>query len=412
MNAMTLGQRIAECRKKLGLSQEGLGDKLGVSRQAISKWEADGAVPEVDKLIGMSRLFGVSVGWLLGIEEETVPEQKTEISEELLRKIEEIVLRYRPRKQPLSAKKKALLVLAAVLALCVGGSWLNRWGTESSMLAFTQAQVENINEQNANIQAQLNQLASRLDSMAEAEEEQTKILADYSFTVEPVADEPMAEISFSAVPKSWAEGDSAYLSVLLPDGSGVRPDCVWDGAFLTASGFLLPAENGCAVCITIVHADGTREQQTLRDYMLENLKDELTLVCEVKPGTAEFQIKGGDLKMTVTDCEVHVRRPGIAGEDIYFTSIDYILYQCTASGHQEIDSYNLYKHIVLTEENTGYGPDVWCYGEPIFQVPDLRDGDGLELWVRAELSNGMSTVEMVGSWANNNGEFIGSVPVE
>ena len=44
---MTLGQRIQAERKRLGLSQEGLGEALGVTRQAISKWEADGAVPEV-----------------------------------------------------------------------------------------------------------------------------------------------------------------------------------------------------------------------------------------------------------------------------------------------------------------------------------------------------------------------------
>ena len=44
---MTLGQNIQALRHTAGLSQEGLGEKLGVSRQAISKWEADGAVPEV-----------------------------------------------------------------------------------------------------------------------------------------------------------------------------------------------------------------------------------------------------------------------------------------------------------------------------------------------------------------------------
>ena len=63
---MTIGQRIAQKRKELGLSQEALGSKLGVSRQSIYKWEADSALPEVDKLIALSRLFGVSVGWLLG----------------------------------------------------------------------------------------------------------------------------------------------------------------------------------------------------------------------------------------------------------------------------------------------------------------------------------------------------------
>lgn len=69
MNTLTLGQRIAAERKKSGLSQESLGDRLGVSRQAISKWEADAAIPEIDKLIALSRLFSVSVADLLGIEE-------------------------------------------------------------------------------------------------------------------------------------------------------------------------------------------------------------------------------------------------------------------------------------------------------------------------------------------------------
>lgn len=77
---MTLGQRIQEHRLRLGLSQAGLGEKLGVSRQAISKWEADGAVPEVDKLIALSRLFGVSLHDLLQVEETgcEVPKDRAE----------------------------------------------------------------------------------------------------------------------------------------------------------------------------------------------------------------------------------------------------------------------------------------------------------------------------------------------
>ena len=65
---MTLGQRIQELRKGHGLSQEALGEKLGVSRQAVSRWEMDGAVPEVDKLVAMARLFDVSLNELLQVE--------------------------------------------------------------------------------------------------------------------------------------------------------------------------------------------------------------------------------------------------------------------------------------------------------------------------------------------------------
>ena len=62
---MTLGQRIQELRKHNGLSQEGLGEALGVSRQAVSKWEGDNGIPELDTLIAMSRLFGITIGELL-----------------------------------------------------------------------------------------------------------------------------------------------------------------------------------------------------------------------------------------------------------------------------------------------------------------------------------------------------------
>lgn len=47
----TLGQRIQEGRKAAGLSQEALGEELHVSRQAVSKWEADAATPELENLL-------------------------------------------------------------------------------------------------------------------------------------------------------------------------------------------------------------------------------------------------------------------------------------------------------------------------------------------------------------------------
>ena len=79
---MTIGQRIAQKRKELGLSQEALGERLGVSRQAIYKWESDSALPEIEKLIALSRLFGISIGALLGVEEEAAPaEQSGELTE-------------------------------------------------------------------------------------------------------------------------------------------------------------------------------------------------------------------------------------------------------------------------------------------------------------------------------------------
>ena len=62
---MKLSDKIYHCRKKAGLSQEALAEKIGVSRQAISKWETNEASPEISKLPLLARTFGVTADWLL-----------------------------------------------------------------------------------------------------------------------------------------------------------------------------------------------------------------------------------------------------------------------------------------------------------------------------------------------------------
>ena len=68
---MTMGEKIVELRKRAGWSQEELSERLDVSRQSVSKWEGGQAVPTVDKLLELSRLFGVSTDYLLKDELET-----------------------------------------------------------------------------------------------------------------------------------------------------------------------------------------------------------------------------------------------------------------------------------------------------------------------------------------------------
>lgn len=76
---MTTGEKITKCRKEKGLTQEQLAQALGVTRQAVSRWEGDIAFPETDNLTKMSRLFGVSCDWLLNYDGElpkTAQEEK------------------------------------------------------------------------------------------------------------------------------------------------------------------------------------------------------------------------------------------------------------------------------------------------------------------------------------------------
>ena len=124
---MTLGQRIQELRKQNNLSQEALGEKLGVSRQAISRWEMDGAVPEIDKLIAMGKLFGVSLNDLLQVETGPAgPEPK-------------IVLAL-PR-----LWRMGVVVLALLTLLSLGGTAYLSWrliGSEQQLTGMEQRLAE------------------------------------------------------------------------------------------------------------------------------------------------------------------------------------------------------------------------------------------------------------------------------
>lgn len=62
---MKLNEKIYLCRKKAGLSQDALAERLGVSRQAISKWETGESVPDTGKLLPLANALGVSLDWLL-----------------------------------------------------------------------------------------------------------------------------------------------------------------------------------------------------------------------------------------------------------------------------------------------------------------------------------------------------------
>lgn len=75
---MKLNEKIFYCRRKAGLSQEALAEELGVSRQAVSKWETGDAVPEISKLLALAKTFDVTTDWLLAEEE---PEEENTSAE-------------------------------------------------------------------------------------------------------------------------------------------------------------------------------------------------------------------------------------------------------------------------------------------------------------------------------------------
>ena len=75
---MNIADRIQYLRKQKGYSQEELADKVGVSRQAVSKWESEQSTPDLEKVIVMSELFEVTTDYILkGIEPVSTTNRKT-----------------------------------------------------------------------------------------------------------------------------------------------------------------------------------------------------------------------------------------------------------------------------------------------------------------------------------------------
>ena len=65
---MTLGAKLQSLRKQSGMSQETLAGQLGVSRQAVSRWELDSSLPETENIIKLAKIFNVSFDYLLNEE--------------------------------------------------------------------------------------------------------------------------------------------------------------------------------------------------------------------------------------------------------------------------------------------------------------------------------------------------------
>lgn len=290
MTGQTIGQRIAEQRKRLGISQVGLATRLDVSRQAISKWESDAAMPEVDKLITLSRMFGVTVGWLLGVEEQTV-RQEENFSESQLKLVEELIRKYQ---QPPAPRLTVFHYLFAI-------------GTSLLIFLFLFSQTSRIEQylQNKVDIPMYNGLAARVTILEDYLDIEAKasnsLLAQYAFGKSryfSVAQNAMSNnivLQFTATPSYWQEGDVAFLSARKDGHELYRQECEWDGAILSAD-MGVAMQNGYEYALILYHPDGTQEQQMLYDEGAQNLFDHFSIVMEVVPG--KFNYKNGVLTLS------------------------------------------------------------------------------------------------------------------
>lgn len=271
---MTIGQRIAQKRKELGLSQEALGDRLGVSRQSIYKWESDTALPEIDKLIALSRLFGVSVGWLLGVEEpprdgeaaETPAPEPGELTEQQLKMVEEIVRRYSGARGLSPRRRRVLKLALAAGAVCLAGvlySLFSQLGRLDQQYTDLQSSIRRVE---SGVDGQIGSISNRVEEILKA---QNSLLADYGAEVAAV--DPAANtVTFSvhAVPKTYVEGMSVeFLAENGETASDRLTRAGEEGSNQRFSATLsVPLTDSITLSALLVLPDGTRSTQLLDQF--------------------------------------------------------------------------------------------------------------------------------------------------
>ena len=258
---MTVGQRIAQKRKELGLSQEALGDRLGVSRQSIYKWESDSALPEVEKLITLAKLFGVSVGWLLGVEEAAAPETGGELTEAQLKMVEEIADRYiaaQPKPKP---RRRWPWVIAATVLLLTGWNLFQRLDRMDQQYNSLQNSVHNVQ---SSVNSQINGISSRVEEILKA---QNNLTAEYGTEiVHTNLEKNQVVFNIYAVPKTYVEGMTVKFSA--DDGTGGIQNSRGEEGFNQRFSATLACQLTGSITLSVVFIspDGSRQTQLLDTY--------------------------------------------------------------------------------------------------------------------------------------------------
>lgn len=278
---MTVGQRIAQKRKELGLSQEGLGDRLGVSRQAIYKWESDAALPEIEKLVNLSREFSVSIDWLLGREDEA--KEPRELTPEQLRMVEEIVGRYlaaRPApevppegepsgegtesEQPQSKKRRKWPEMLATAAAMISVAMmlfnlftrLDRLYQDNRDLQMSIANIRS--DVNSEIYGITRRVEEILQSQNTLTAEQSAQVADTDYRANTVT------IEARAVPRTYVEGMTAEFTLVSGEETITAPGELGENHAFTAQ-LTAPLTDDITVSVAFL-SGGQRQIQVLEQF--------------------------------------------------------------------------------------------------------------------------------------------------
>lgn len=266
---MELYEKLYELRRASGMSQEELAEKLGVSRQAVSKWESGATQPELQKLIELSKLYSVSVDELLSLEHAKAPQDTAPAAEAPVQDgFESASAKEKPGLRTFCAQHKraiggAAVALAALIA--VGVHYNNRINTLST-------QVNDLRSQLYNVQNNLsNQIAGISNNVSDILARESSLISQYSCEVKSVnLKKQECTLAFSLLPKTISENTIVNIGVIDHGNSspldsyrpGYSADLTQDGFGYLHGSVTVPLSDELGVGVNFKH-DGETQSEDL-----------------------------------------------------------------------------------------------------------------------------------------------------
>lgn len=297
---MELYEKLYELRRASGMSQEELAEKLGVSRQAVSKWESGATQPELSKLIELSKLYSVSVDELLSLE-HAKPEQDAAESpvQSNAEKAPAEKLSFRDfciqHKKIIGGAAVAAVALAALIA--VGAHYNNRINTLST-------QVNDLRSQLYNVQNNLsNQIAGISNNVSDILARESSLISQYSYEVKSVnLKKQECTLAFSLLPKTISEDTIVNIGVIDHGNSspldsyrpGYSADLTQDGFGYLHGSVTVPLSDELGVNVNFMTNGETQSQEldtisNLKSQYQPQLKSFLAPISYERQASSKWQ---------------------------------------------------------------------------------------------------------------------------
>lgn len=370
---MELYEKLYELRRASGMSQEELAEKLGVSRQAVSKWESGATQPELPKLIELSKIYQVSVDALLSLEHAKKQQDHSPAAPSAEGAAQDAAERSpaaKPDFRTFCAQHKkiiggAAVALAALIA--VGAHYNNRINTLSMQVNDLRSQIYNVQN---NLSSQIDGISNNVSDILTRE---SSLISQYNYEITNVdLKKQECTIAFSLLPKAISEGTTVIIGVTDHGNSspldsyrpGYSADLTQDGFGYLHGSVTVPLSDELGVGVNFKHDGETQSEELDTIYDLKS-RYQPQLKSFLAPISYERQA-GSKWQYQFT--------PGNAGIPLGTISLGALSDVSIRSAYLEYTRTNQLLRRVMLEASCSDGSDDTSFGDDTAEAVAVPEG--------------------------------------